>query len=275
MARTYHQLRAELLKALAVFLDAEEAQAETMRWFEDGLGLSRSWMVLHGGEEAPPAIQAQVETWLERRRQGEPWAYLLGWSLWRERRFEVTPATLIPRPETELVLEAALDLGRRLKVDRVVDVGTGSGILGITLALETPWAVTATDLSPEALTVARRNAQSLGADLNFAEGHLLDPVPGPLGLVVSNPPYVDPADAPSLQRELAWEPPSALFAEEHGLALSLELLRQARHRAAPACVLEIGAAQGEPLTAHAQAMGWKRVQVHQDLAGHDRVLMVM
>ena len=88
-------------------------------------------------------------------------------------------------------------------------------------------------------------------------------------------PYVDPADRPTLQRELEWEPDSALFAAEGGLALATELLREARRRVAPACVLEIGAGQGAPLVERALGMGWKRALVHQDLVGHDRVLMAL
>ncbi len=275
MAQTYQQLRLDLAAALAQFLEPREANAEAIRWFEEGLGRSRTWMAAHGDEPADPEERARVGAWLRRRKQGEPWAYILGWTEWRGRRFEVEPATLIPRPETELVLEAALDIGRRLEVRRAVDVGTGTGILGISLALETEWEVSATDLNEGAVRLARRNAAVLGARMDFFCGHLLDPVPGPLGLVVSNPPYVDPADRPSLQRELAWEPDSALFAEDRGLALSTELLREARRRAAPACVLEIGAGQGEILVERSLAMGWRRASAHQDLAGHDRVLMVL
>jgi release factor glutamine methyltransferase len=216
-----------------------------------------------------------VDAWLSRRSQGEPWAYLLGWAPFRGRRFQVTPATLIPRPETELVLEAALEVGRRLKVLHACDIGTGSGILGISMALETDWQVTATDISAGALEAAKANATALGASLSFSQGDLLAAVKGVAGLVVSNPPYVDPADAPGLQRELGFEPATALFAPERGLALSTEILRQARRRSAPACILEIGSGQGAELELRALAAGWKRVVVHQDLAGHDRVLMAL
>lgn len=275
MLQTYHQLRLDLAAALAQFMDPREANAEAIRWFEEGLGRGRSWMAAHGDDSVPAEARSQVSTWLRRRKKGEPWAYILGWTEWRGRRFDVTRDTLIPRPETEMVLEAALEVGHRLKVRRAVDVGTGTGILGISLALETDWEVCATDISQGALAVARRNAAALGASLSFHLGHLLDPIQGPLGLVVSNPPYVDPADRSSLQPELAWEPASALFAEEQGLALNRELLREARRRAAVACVLEIGAGQGEALEAEGLALGWKRVQVHRDMAGHDRVLMAL
>jgi release factor glutamine methyltransferase len=274
-ANRYEHLSRHLAAALAQFLEPEEARAESRCWLEEGLGLSRAWLAAHGGDAVAPDQARQVEAWLERRRLGEPWAYLLGWAPFRGRRFRVTPDTLIPRPETELVLEAALDLGRRLGVLHACDIGTGSGILAISMALETDWEVVATDISPAALAVAEANAEALGARVRFRPGDLLDAVADPVGLVVANPPYVDPADAPGLQRELAFEPRAALFAGDRGLALATELLRQARRRSAPGCVLEIGAGQGAELQARARAFGWNRVAVHQDLAGHDRILMAV
>jgi len=275
MVQTYLQLRLDLASALALFLDPEEAHAESIRWFEDGLDRSRSWMAAHGSEPVPEAVRRQVSAWVRRRRSGEPWAYILGWTLFRERRFRVTPDTLIPRPETELLVEAALDVGRRLGVDRCVDVGTGSGIIAASLALETDWAMSATDISEGALAVARENAAALEARVAFLAGSLLDPVPEPLGLVVANLPYVDPADRPNLQRELAFEPESALFAPDRGLQLSTDLLAQAVDRKAPACLLEIGAGQGGELCRRALGMGWRKSMVHQDMAGHDRVLIAL
>ena len=272
---SYDHFGRHLGHRLAQFLEPEEAGAESRCWLEEGLGLSRAWLAAHGDDPVPPGQALQVEGWLERRRLGEPWSYILGWAPFRGRRFRVTPATLIPRPETELVLEAALDLGRRLKVLHACDIGTGSGILAISMALETDWAVVATDVSAGALAVAQGNAADLGARVRFRQGDLLDAVADPVGLVVSNPPYVDPADEPGLQRELAFEPRGALFAEDGGLALSTRLLQQAHRRSAPGCVLEIGAGQGDALQARARAAGWRRVAVHQDLAGHDRILMAL
>ena len=270
---TYSDLRQSLRASLADFLTPEEANAEASRWFVEGLGHDASWFYAHGTDPVPDGERHQIGDWLERRMKGEPWAYILGWTSWRGHRFETGPGTLIPRPETELVLEAALEVGKRLGVLHAVDVGTGTGILGITLALETDWAITATDISQKALVVAQRNALALGAKLQFRSGDLLGPVPDPVGLVVSNPPYVDPADRPGLQRELSFEPEMALFAPDRGLAIATELLRQGRVRSAPGCVLEIGAGQGAELKLRAEAMGWKRVLVHRDFAGHDRVLV--
>ena len=275
MVQTYRQLRLDLSAALAEFLDPSEARAESVRWFEEGLELTRSWMAAHGGELAPESARRQLSAWVRRRKTGEPWAYILGWCLFRDRRFLVTRDTLIPRPETDLLVEAALELGKRLGVERCVDVGTGSGIIAASLALETEWQVSASDLSPGALDVARENAVALGAKVAFFEGSLLDPVPDPLGLVVANLPYVDPADEPSLQPELAFEPASALFAPDRGLSLSAKLLKQARTRQAPACLLEIGAGQGGELCRRALGAGWSKAMVHQDLAGHDRVLVAL
>jgi len=275
MAQTYRQLRLDLSAALATFLDPSEAHAESVRWFEEGLGLSRSWMAAHGGDLVPDEAHAHVDAWVRRRKTGEPWAYILGWCLFRDRRFQVTRDTLIPRPETDLLVEAALEVGKRLGVDRCVDVGTGSGIIAASLALETDWQVSATDLSPGALAVARVNVAALGAKVAFFEGSLLDPVPDPLGLVVANLPYVDPADEPSLQRELAFEPASALFAPDRGLALSAELLTKAKVRQAPACLLEIGAGQGGELCRRALGAGWSKAMIHQDFAGHDRILVAL
>src|SRR5512133_2570899 len=255
MVQTYRQLRLDLSAALAAFLDPSEARAESVRWFEEGLELTRSWMAAHGGELAPESTRRQLSAWVRRRKTGEPWAYILGWCLFRDRRFLVTRDTLIPRPETDLLVEAALELGKRLGVERCVDVGTGSGII--------------------AASVARGNAAALGAKVAFFEGSLLDPVPDPLGLVVANLPYVDPADEPSLQPELAFEPAAALFAPDRGLSLSAELLKQARIRKAPACLLEIGAKQGGELCRRALRAGWSKAMVHQDLAGHDRVLVAL
>jgi release factor glutamine methyltransferase len=275
MTQTYYQLRLDLAAALAGFLEPDEAQAESFRWFEEGLGLSRSWVSAHGTDQVPAGVRQRVADWMRRRSTAEPWAYILGWSLFRDRRFKVTSDTLIPRPETELLVEAALDVGCRLKVDRCVDVGTGSGIVAVSLALETDWTMAASDLSPEALAVARTNAEHLGAAIQFHVGDLLDPVPDPVELVVANLPYVDPADAPMLQRELGFEPASALFAPEHGLALSTSLLLQARKRRSPACLLEIGANQGGELCRRALGAGWRKAMIHQDVAGHDRILIAL
>jgi len=275
---TWSGLRQTLASALAAFLDAEEARAEAALWLEEGLGKSRAWIMANGSEAVPFAAQAQVAAWLKRRETGEPWQLILGWTTFRGRRFKVTRDTLIPRPETELAVEEALKLGRARGAARIVDIGTGSGIIAISLALESPWPTAAVELSPAALAVAKENAETLGARVAFFKGSLLDPLPGAFfadgrALVVANLPYVDPADAPGLQRELDFEPASALFAADRGLALNKQLLRDARARGACGIVLELGAGQGDELAAFARASGWAASRIVKDWHGHDRVLV--
>lgn len=273
MTQTWNDLRLDLAAALAEFLDPLEARAETSRWFKEGLGKDPAWMAAHGTDAVPDEARRQISAWVRRRKKGEPWAYILGWASFAGQRFAVRPGVLIPRPETELALELALVTGHALGVSRACDIGTGSGILAVSLALRTRWEVAAVDLSGEAVAVAKANAEALGAAVAFHQGDLLAPLADPLELVVANLPYVDPADAPSLQKELKFEPALALFAEDRGLALSTRLLQEARQRGARGCVLEIGAGQGAELCERAFAAGWARAEVTRDLAGHDRVLV--
>lgn len=276
--QSWFLLRQRLTAELGGFLEPEEARAEAGAWLEEGFGKSRAWLAANGGEAVPFAAQAQAAAWLKRRATGVPWQQILGWTPFRGRRFRVTRDTLIPRPESELAVEEALALGRRLDTARLVDVGTGSGIIAISLALEGPWPIAAVELSLGALQVAKANAEALGARVAFHEGSLLDPLPEAFfadgrTLVVANLPYVDPADAPSLQRELAFEPQMALFSPGAGLDLNRALIRQARVRNACGIVLELGAGQGAELAACAEAEGWRQARIVQDWAGHDRVLV--
>ena len=132
-------------------------------------------------------------------------------------------------------------------------------------------------MHPAALALARRNVRLHGLEdrVRVVESDLLDGLPrgASFDLILSNPPYVDEADRPTLQRELGFEPEMALFAPDRGLALATELLSEARRREALGCVLEIGAGQGAELVSRARAAGWRRASSHQDLAGHDRILI--
>ncbi|MDR2697297.1 MAG: peptide chain release factor N(5)-glutamine methyltransferase [Holophagales bacterium] len=269
----FKSARKALAKRLSIFLPDTEADAESWRWFEEGLGWGRARIIAYGEELVSWDLENQIDAWFNRRKDGEPWVYILGWIMWRGRRFNVTPETLIPRPETELVFESAVQLATLIGARHAVDVGTGTGILGITLALDTSLDVTATDISKEALSVARQNAQCLNVKLNWACGNLLEPVNDPIELVVSNPPYIDLEDEATLQRELFFEPRSALFASDHGMEVVTKLIKQSIDRNAKGLVVEIGSGQGDELRSRAACMGWQTVDIRQDTAKHDRVLI--
>jgi len=180
---------------------------------------------------------------------------------------------LIPRPETELLIETVLRL--RPNPGRTIDAGTGSGIIAVTLALESRAEVVATELSIRALAVAKDNATRLGASVSLVQADLLTPFPDEsFDIVVSNPPYVAEDDRDSLQREVRdWEPPLALFAGPRGMAVYERLIPQARRVLKPGglLALEIGFGQADAVSHLAR--DWRGVQVFSDLAGIPRVLV--
>jgi release factor glutamine methyltransferase len=221
---------------------------------------------------------AQFAEWVQRRASGEPLAYLVGESEFRGRVFQVSPAVLIPRPETEVLIELAL---RRLAGHprpRVLDLGTGSGVVAITLALECPQAeVFAVDLSTEALSVARNNAGRLGAQVNFVESDWFSALAGArFDLIVSNPPYVADGDPHLALNGLPFEPIMALSDLEqggNGLACIRRIVAAAPGYLNPDCWLlfEHGYDQGEASRNLLTAAGFKAAFTHPDLAGIDRV----
>ena len=188
------------------------------------------------------------------------------------RDFRVTPDVLIPRPETEHVVEVALDVARGAR--RILDVGTGSGALAVTLHLELGAETWATDISPAALSVAAGNAARLGADVRFVACDLLDAIaPGTMDLIVSNPPYVPLAHREGLQREVRdWEPHVALFAGDTGFELYDRIVAEAPRVLRPGgwLIMELGFSSLE----HVQVLlaGWNDLRVVPDLAGIPRVI---
>lgn len=220
----------------------------------------------------------QFVAWVERRAAGEPLAYLLGEAEFRGRVFQVSPAVLIPRPETEVLIELALEvLAGRAAAD-VVDLGTGSGIVAVSLALECPVAtVSAVDLSPGALAVARNNAGRLGAKVDFHEGDWFAPLAGRrFDLIVSNPPYVAEGDPHLELNGLPHEPRLALTDQEpggNGLACIRRIVADAAAHLNPGgwLLFEHGYNQGEASRNLLAAAGFKEAFTHPDLAGIARV----
>src|SRR5680860_242025 len=221
---------------------------------------------------------------VSRRAQREPIAYILGHVAFRYLDLEVSPAVLIPRPETEELVEAVLDLLKRTYLPGhvsepvVVDVGTGSGAIAFSLAQEAGIRVLALDISREALAVAERNRQALGLteSVILGEMDLLGGVPDErMRLVVSNPPYVASGDLRGLEPEVSvHEPSGALDAGPEGLDIYRRLVPEAARVLAPggALFMEVGAAQAEAVVGMAEGAGFIRVDVKRDLAGHQRIV---
>jgi release factor glutamine methyltransferase len=231
---------------------------------------------------------ARLDALVERRRGGEPLAYVLGSWAFRRLELAVDPRVLIPRPETEDVVEVALGLARTLLATGplvAADLGTGSGAIALSLATELPpgsVTVWATDVSPDALDVARANVAGAGRAGRFVqvgEGSWFDALPaelaGRLGLVVSNPPYVGVDDADLAPEVRSWEPHGALFAGADGLDAVRVLVAGAGRWLAPGGVLvvEIGHRQAAAAAGLATSAGLVGVEVRPDAAGRDRILV--
>jgi release factor glutamine methyltransferase len=244
------------------------------------LGLKRLDLYLQHDRPLTPAELATFKERLRRRARREPLQYIDGTAHFRDLVLRVDPRVLIPRPETEVLVQEVLDRCRGRSGLAAVDVGTGSGCIALSLATEGPFArVVATDTSPAALEVARANAAEAAPDapVEFREGDLLAPVAGErFDVVVSNPPYVGDEEAEGLDAEVRdWEPASALFAGRGGLDVIRRLVPQAAEALVPGglLALEVGAAQAAAVAAvidETNAFGAPRVR--RDLAGRDRVV---
>jgi release factor glutamine methyltransferase len=235
------------------------------------LGVDRATLVVDRDRAVEgPAVRAFQDAVRRRAVGREPVAYITGVKGFRRLDIAVDPRVLIPRPETETLVEAALELPRGA---RVVDVGTGSGAVALALADERPdLRVLGADVSEAALAVARANAARLGLDVTFVRADLLDGV-GEVDAVVANPPYVE--DGTALAPEIArHEPVVALYAGPDGLAAVRRLVEQAAARGAVGFLaVEVGAGQAGAVEALARAAGFARVERRRDLAGIERVVV--
>lgn len=268
----------------------ESARLDAEVLLAHALGVERgrlAAMPAAGGRTAVDEKAAAAFRGLVRRRAlREPVAYITGrrefWSL----ELEVNPAVLIPRPETELLVEEALAAlaasappGSGSRGPRVADVGTGSGAVALALAAERPDAfITATDISREALEVARRNARRHGCDSRVAlvQADLLEGVPGPFGMVVSNPPYVGLDERESLMPEVRrYEPAPALFAGREGMEVIARLVGQAADHLVPGgwLLMEIASARCAGIVEMIRSAGiWHDLSVRDDYAGLPRIV---
>lgn len=245
---------------------------------EQASGRRREWLLAHGDDLAPPNVVAQFTALAARRLAGEPLAYLLGFREFHGLRFAVTPDVLVPRPETEGLVQAALEHLPQSPQPRVLDLGTGSGAIAITLATLRPDAqVVAVDASPQALTQAQENAKALGATgIGWRLGHWFEALAreeARFDLVVSNPPYLADDDPHLTDPALRHEPRMALTSGPRGMEAIETIAAAAPDRLRPGgwLLLEHGATQGEAVRACLEQAGFVSVQTLKDLQGLDRV----
>jgi release factor glutamine methyltransferase len=236
------------------------------------LQCERVYLYAHPEQELREVEWIHYGRYLHERLQGKPTQYITKRQEFYSREFRVTPAVLIPRPETEHVVEVALSVARDART--VLDVGTGSGALAVTLQLETGASAFATDISAAAVAVAVGNASRLGARVDFVVCDLLSAVADrSMELIVSNPPYVPLGTREGLQREVRdWEPHVALFAGESGIELYQRIVADAPRVLRPGgwLIMELGFGSVNRVSALLES--WKEVRVEPDLAGIPRVI---
>ena len=237
------------------------------------IGCDRSHLFAHLERELSAQEAERYRRLVERRTTGEPTQYLLGVREFFGRDFEVSPAVLIPRPETELLVEAVLE--RAAENARVLDVGTGSGCIAATLACERPsLGIFAVDISSAALATAQRNALRHGANVCFMQGDVLQATGDEsFDVVVSNPPYVAQRDRPTLSRELRWEPELALFAGDDGLDIYRRLIPAAVRVLRPGGLLAVELGYDSLPGVLALLEEWDDVETQPDLAGITRIAL--
>ena len=239
-------------------------------------GVPETWLRLHPGAEAPAEVVGRFRDWIERRALGEPAHHLTGTCPFWNRDFIVSPAVLIPRPETELIVATVLEMETPKKA-RLLDVGTGSGCLAVTFALERPeWWVTATDLSGEALIVAGRNAARLGARVRLVRCDLATAIRGSFDVIVANLPYVRSSAMPRLPVEVHHDPPAALDGGAGGLELIARLVTGLPRLLASQgiALLEIGEGQVGAVEALVRGVDLVVLRRLKDLGGCERVIVL-
>lgn len=266
---------AEAMRAAAARLPADEARSDAELLLAHALGQPRTWLYTHARDGLPEASLQAFEALVDRRAGGEPVAQITGrrgfWTL----DLEVTADTLIPRPETERLVELAL---ARLPADtpmRVLDLGTGTGAIALAIAAERPLAsITAVDASVAALAVAGRNAAATGLAVRFLHGDWFEPVAGEaFALVASNPPYIADGDFHLDQGDLRFEPRSALASGSDGLDAIRRIVAQAPSHLLPGgwLLIEHGRDQGGAVRSLLASAGLVDVATGRDLEGRERV----
>lgn len=275
LAAARHQL-------VAAGIPAEEAAIDVPLFACTILGWDRARLLSERSRAVPPGLEPRFSQWIARRIAHEPVAYIVGQREFWGLDFLITRDVLIPRPETELIVEETLEIVRTMALDspRIADIGTGSGNLAVSLAHEIASAViTATDVSREALNVARRNAEHHGAGnrITFVETAYLDGIEDEFDLIVSNPPYVRAGDKRGLSRSVLQEPAIALFSGDEGLDAVEGVMETAMRSLKPGgwLVMEFGFGQEEGVRRLASVRPPLRLDhVRADLQGIARTAII-
>ena len=269
-------VRTALLQGVSLLEDAGVAVARLTAevLLSHAMGRERVYLYAHPEQKLKDLEWLHYGRYLHERLQGKPTQYITKKQEFYGREFRVSPDVLIPRPETEHVVEVALRLGRSPGLPRILDIGAGSGALAVTLQLETGGEAWATDISPAAAAVAAANARRLGARVSVVACDLMEAIaPASMDLIVSNPPYVPLTQREGLQREVRdWEPHVALFAGETGFEIYRRIVADAPRVLRPGgwLVLELGF--GSCDTVSGLLNGWKDLRIEPDLAGIPRVI---
>jgi len=269
------KVSALLAAGRALLADQPAGRLETEILLGKVLQADRAWLFANTGYDVPPGLVASFLDLAGRRSKGEPVAYLTGqkefWSL----SLKVTADVLIPRPETELLVETVLDFVPLDACWRIADLGTGSGAVALAIASERPLCeVHATDLSPAALEVARENGTNLvPGRVSFHQGYWLEPLAGRFRVIVSNPPYIAAGDPHLAQGDCRFEPPGALVAGSDGLDAIRMIARQAPGYLEPGglLALEHGFEQGSEVRRILESAGYADVTTRKDLEQRERV----
>lgn len=241
------------------------------------LHTSRTWLTAFGQEPLPADKHQAYERLVARHAAGEPLAYITGFQPFCNLEISVTPDVLIPRPETEELVDWAAHFFNPAAPLKILDLCTGSGCIALALAAQLPHAcVTAVDISPRALQVARHNAERLKLQekITFIESNLWENVQGDFDIIVSNPPYIPSGDLPGLMREVQAEPALALDGGPDGLQLTRQIIRRAGRFTHAGSILGLELCQGQPagVVALLNGLGW-RATVKKDIFGIERFVL--
>jgi release factor glutamine methyltransferase len=276
-------VRALLAQAISALERGGLATArQDAEWLlSDLLGVRRPTLHLEPGRHVPPEVVEALVELIARRERGEPLQHLLGWEEFCGLRLRVSPEALIPRPETEILVEWALEVLRREPASRpkVIDVGTGCGAIACALAREQPrLEVLGIDVSAGALAVAAQNVRALGLEgrVGLVRGDLLAPVAfGRIDMVISNPPYIASGEIETLPVEVrGYEPRVGLDGGADGMAVHRRLIAEARECLEPGgwLLMEMGERQAGAIATRLAAGGFQAIEVRRDLAGRDRLI---